>query len=312
MARPDVRTMHIDDLNFNTGLGDAGGVLWLLNLSGWDGAPPVRSDIHDLPLRDGGRMPDSYRSGRSVDLEIYIDHAVRQTTIDALGHLKQVLDYLQSDGQLIVDEDIPKMLYFRRADAIDVEWIDNAVHVTTAIYSGEWRKYSAAINYGATTAFVEDLQGWDLTVGSGGGLGIDLTDGTGINLGKELTGTAGSVGDLEAVNDGDVDTYPTLILDGPTTGSWTSVDIFNYATGERIVINTTVNAGEQLMIDQRAALLSARGIAVSVNGMNRLGAWTHPRTGIRLVPGMNLLRYRVLAGTQGGTVLRAQWRDAWE
>jgi len=257
-------------------------------------------------------MPDSYRSGRQVSLLIYADHDDKRATVAALDHLKQVLSHLRDDGQMIVDEDISKLLFFRRSDAIVVTWVGTAAEVETVIYSGEWRKYSAAINYGASGAYVQDTQGWDLTVSSGINLGTELSVGSGINLGIDLAGTAGSTGDMEIVNAGDVDTYPTLIVDGPSTASWTSIDITNYRTGEVIQINTLVNAGEQLVIDQRAALLSARGIAVSVSGQNRLGDWQHPRTGIRLVPGENTLRYRVLAGAQAGTVLRAQWRDAWE
>lgn len=109
-------------------------------------------------------------------------------------------------------------------------------------------------------------------------------------------------------NLGNTDVYPTYYVQGPSSGSLTSVTITNNTTGISAVFNLTLTAGQEAVLDMHAYRF-ANGIEpVVVNGVSNFNAWQAPWNVVYLSPGNNHLTV-AYSGTAGTTM--CAWRDAW-
>ena len=115
-------------------------------------------------------------------------------------------------------------------------------------------------------------------------------------------GSAGTSGQLTAVNNGAAPAYPVLRLDGPVANP--SVEQTN--TGSILTLDATLQVGEYLLIDTRSR-------AVLLNGSAPRRSWV--RAGSEwplLMPGSNNFAYRgtALPGAPGqSSLLTVTWRD---
>lgn len=296
------------------GLRDEDDVAWSLDVeTGWWDTPEIRSESLPLPLRDGARSTDGYRSGRVLSVRGGIVHSDTLITQEALQTLLNQLDLVRVDGTLVaVEPGGAKQLTVRRAAPIEVEWAGSTVRWATTLVASDWRKYDVNESTLLLGPYTVPSDGIDLTLDSGAGLGIDLSTGSGADLGVDFAGTPGAFPDAEALNAGTADTFPVVEFRGPSSSSMTSFKVTNLTTGAVLQIDTTVNAGESLFADMRAAYGIAVGSPVTLGGVSRYGSWVSPRTPWHLDPGFNLLRFQVLAGTATGASARVTWRSAWE
>jgi hypothetical protein len=115
-------------------------------------------------------------------------------------------------------------------------------------------------------------------------------------------GSSGASGSITATNSGDSAAYPVLRLDGPVSNP----SIEQTTTGALLVLDTTLQVGDYLLIDTRSR-------AVLYQGTTPRRAWVRAgSTWPVLLPGDNQLTYRgsALAGAPGQTsLLTVTWRD---
>lgn len=301
---------HVDTY----GLTDDDGVAWGMDVDqGWWDTPEIRADSLPLPLRDGARPTDGYRGARVLSVRGGIVHGDTRATSNALQRLLDELDIVRSDGALVGYEvNAVKQLTVRRAAPVDVDWSGPTVRWATTLVAADWRKYDAIEQSVFLGPYTAPTDGIDLTADSGADLGIDFALDSGADLGIDFAGTPGAYPDHEVVNAGSARTYPVVEFRGPSSSSMTSFKVTNLTTGGVLQIGTTVNAGESLFADMRAAYGLSSGAPVTLGGVSRYGSWVSPRTPWYLDPGTNLLRFQVLAGTATGASARVAWRSAWE
>lgn len=168
------------------------------------------------------------------------------------------------------------------------------------------RAYSAVLQQASLTVFVAGSSGFKLSLGAGADLGLKMTLGSGADLGLKMSGT-GSSGLQPITNLGYTDVYPLIVI-SPATGI-SAFSITNQTTGQVFAMTQTVNVGQTLIADMRAAqtALSSTGSAgvspITIGGSTVYGSWTPPRIPLRLVPGNNILRFDVTSGDLAASAL---------
>lgn len=112
-------------------------------------------------------------------------------------------------------------------------------------------------------------------------------------------------GSLSVTNEGNIETRPLLIIEGPCTNP--SVANASISGTPTLSFNLTLNSGERLVLDtdMHSAILYSDP---STPGAARLYALKAGSSWFTLQPGTNLLQY--LAGTGEGT-LSVQYASAW-
>lgn len=117
-------------------------------------------------------------------------------------------------------------------------------------------------------------------------------------------GTPGVAGLGNATNNGDADTFPTVVFNGPVT----SPRITNFLTGAAIEIDIAVAAGHHLDIDTRTATATLDGasvVSLLSDDSVPLRAWT-------FAPGDdNPLVFTGGAFPAEGATCVVSWRSAW-
>lgn len=115
-------------------------------------------------------------------------------------------------------------------------------------------------------------------------------------------GSAGSSGTITAANGGDATAYPVLRLDGPVANPSVEQD----TTGSLLVLDTTLQAGDYLIIDTRSRAVLFQGTTPRRSWVRAGSTWPV------LEPGDNQITYRgaALPGAPGQTsTLTVTWRD---
>lgn len=114
-------------------------------------------------------------------------------------------------------------------------------------------------------------------------------------------GSAGSSGSITATNDGDATAYPVLRLDGPVANP----SIEQTTTGALLVLDTTLQPGDFLLIDTRSRAVLFQGSSPRRSWVRGGSTWPV------LEPGDNQITYRgsALPGAPGQTsLLTVTWR----
>ena len=123
-------------------------------------------------------------------------------------------------------------------------------------------------------------------------------------------GAGGSGAGTVVVNAGDWETWPTLKINGPTSGTITDPILENVTTGKKLELNAnggvSITTGQQLIIETHPAL---RSIKFST-GASRYGKLSDASEFWPLQPGNNELRFRA-SGTTTGATCGVEHRSAW-
>lgn len=168
------------------------------------------------------------------------------------------------------------------------------------------------------TSFVSSTTGetWtlngaaSLAGGSSRHLATDLTLGSGADLAFDFTGVP-AVGEVVLVNDGNVDTYPTIVFTPAGAGALTEYRVSNLTTGVTFTCTAAIPPGQTLTADMAAIATPKAGLPIALEGETRYGSWSQPRTPLALVPGNNTIRFEVISGTATGAIATVTWRNAW-
>jgi hypothetical protein len=170
------------------------------------------------------------------------------------------------------------------------------------------RVYASALSTVNATPYLSDTSGIDYSVGSGVDLAFEYSVGSGTDLAVEYSGTVGG-GSINAVNDGNTDTYPTFTF--TTLSSMDQWTVINDTTLEQASFVFPLTTGHTLIANMAAVATGVLDPAVTTNGDPNYAAWLVPRVPIRLVPGANSLRFIVDSGTTDGQALSVTYRSAW-
>lgn len=170
------------------------------------------------------------------------------------------------------------------------------------------RVYASEESITVAGAYIVDSSGLDYTASSGADLGFDMTASSGADLGFDYTGTVGG-GGVSVTNDGDVDTYPSFTFE--TTASIATWTVINDTTDEQASFSFMLVPGHQVVVDMAGVATGSTVSPVTVDGAANYAIWQSPRVPIRLIPGLNLLRFVVTSGTTAGTTATIAFRSAW-
>lgn len=194
-----------------------------------------------------------------------------------------------------------------RARTGDTEISTGVVQWLFQFQAPDPRLYSSALHAVTVTNYVSDSAAIDSSTGSGADLAVDSTTGSGADLAIDSVGVT-ATGEQNAINDGNVATYPTLTFTTDSTAAqWT---LINDTTGEQASFAYGLVVGSEFVADMAAVATGKVGPAVTINGSSTYGSWQVPRVPLRLAPGDNQLRFVVDSGSAGTTCL-VEYRDAW-
>ncbi len=122
-------------------------------------------------------------------------------------------------------------------------------------------------------------------------------------------GAGGSGAGTIVVNTGDWETWPTLKINGPSSGTLTNPIVENVTTGKTIELNAnggvSIGVGQQLIVETHPVKRSI----LFATGASRYGRLSDASEFWPLEPGNNELRFRATGTTTAATVDVA-WRSA--
>lgn len=170
------------------------------------------------------------------------------------------------------------------------------------------RLYASEETSTVANAFVTDSSGLNLSSGSGVDLAMNLTLSSGADLAIDFGGTVGG-GGISVLNAGNVDTYPLFLFE--TTSSMNEWTVINDTTGEEADFVYMLVPGHQIVADMAAVATGSVDPPITLDGDSNYAIWQSPRVPLRLVPGLNFLRFIVTDGTSAGSTATVTYRDAY-
>jgi hypothetical protein len=230
---------------------DANGVRWIVGFagdaqtnptSGWWDLPTQRNFDTPLPRNSGQYRSTSYKAGRPITINGWVDAPNKQLREAARDQLMG-LQFGTGLLTLTVADD-----YSTRWAACELVDLKTSAPNVTAfdfqlqLNAPDPRKYSATAVSGNTTV-PSSVGGLDYT--GGGSTGLDYTGANGgMGTGGLYYGTAGSTGTFTLANSGSTGTWPVFTL----SGLLTNPTITNIATGQQLSYQGTIAAGQTLVI----------------------------------------------------------------
>ena len=122
-------------------------------------------------------------------------------------------------------------------------------------------------------------------------------------------GAGGSGAGTVVNNTGDWETWPTLRINGPSSGTLTNPTVENVTTGKKIELNAnggvSIGVGQQLVVETHPV----RRTILFATGASRYGRLSDASEFWPLEPGNNELRFRA-SGTTTGATVDVEWRSA--
>lgn len=258
----------------------------LTEITGLD-SPDLRESADDLVQMDGGIHGDFFHGRRPVTMTGLIlnppsaaERNVRMTK------LAQAANALRGDATLAwtPSGSVSQYLSLRKQQPTRFTggW---QKQFQLALVAADPRIYSSTLNTQTVTAS---------TGGAAGGIGFDL--GFDWNFGPATV-----TGQMFVENQGNAETFPVYTITGPGTNPV----VYNARTGKNIVLFTTLNAGETLVIDSLNRTVLFNGITSKYSAVDVLSTqWGG------LVRGVNDIRIGFFSYTAPAS-LRVAWRHAW-
>lgn len=259
----------------------------IVSIQGLDNVP-YRMAESTVAGAQGARFSGYLMDKRPVTIQWLV---IEDTHDEYVAHRNDVLDKLGLDkgtNQLLITKDGEQ--YHMDAVCTSLEFPPRAAPNQHAYVTGEFTAYDPVI-YGSGS--VSESAG----PVSGGGLLFNLQ----YNL---KFGTLSGDPITTLVREGQIKSYPTLILTGPLTNP----AITNTATGEYFKLNYTLTTGETITINmnprERSAILDS-------TGENLAQYVDEGSTWFGLEPGSNYLQITTSSSTNTGNFY-AQWTEAYE
>lgn len=256
-----------------------------------------------LPRYHGGLIGASYHQPRvvSIRFDVHADHALALAAAQA--DLAAKRDTIRAafapavDTESVLAWKLPGLAARRiecRADKLairfDVESEYGIAEATVQLVASDPAMYADTESTLVLSPYV-----------SAAGLSYPVTY-------PKAYGSGGSGGGESATNEGTWETWPTITITGPSSGTLTNPVLENVTTGKTLSLTanggTSITTGQTLVIESHPR---DRTVAFTT-GASRYGTvsgdfWP-------LVAGANELRFRA-SGTTTGAAATVAWRSAW-
>lgn len=251
----------IPDLGLDEGFGVTAAVRGL-------DMPPSVLVTEDVPLQPGQRLRNVKVGARTVDLPIFIRATTPARLQNYIRTLRYAMDPTRGEGRLRVTppDGNPRELFCRYAG----QWTGD---LSPDRYGVVWQETLVTLQandpyFYATAPTIQDFS-------IGAALLTFLTTDVGDPF-LPLSLTASTVlGDVSVTNPGDIIAWPVWTVTGP--GS--NIILTNLTTNKTLEVDTTLSAGEQLVIDTRPGRKTVTGPG-SVNLFGSMNAtsviWSLP------------------------------------
>lgn len=261
---------------------------YLSDVTGLDGVP-IRESADDLTEEDGGWHGDFFESRRPWTLQGIVDPQVDTLARNAaVDRILAVGDALRADSTLLWTPTggVPVQIRGRAQQPARITGLRPKTFLLSMV-SDDPRIYSQQLHSQAVAA------------------GSSAVGGFSSPLRSPLASAAIVSGQTIAVNAGRKPSPPVLTITGPGSNP----TVLNYSTGQALVFQYVLGAGDYLLVDTAERDPTRR---VLLNGVaNRYSAFDFQRsTWWRLRRGQNDVRLSWSAYSAGAQ-MTIQWRDAW-
>ena len=252
--------------------------------------------VADLPRYHGAIPTRAYAISRRIEVELRVRPSTRSRALlsfqpEPETEFPMTIAWLDELGVADVNERIECRVLRRAAISRDenTEW--NPYVLIIELVASDPAIYEDTLNIVTVLPFVPSA-----------GLSYPVTY-------PKAYGAGGSGSGTVLVNAGVWETWPTLKINGPSSGTLTNPIVENVTTGKTIELNAnggvSIGVGQQLIVETHPV---KRSILFST-GASRYGRQSNASEFWPLVSGNNELRFRA-TGTTTGATLVVEWRSA--
>lgn len=263
----------------------------VMDLIGWKGSPPMRTDVIDRPNADGAfGSVKNYRSARTLRLSALLEGG----TLSIQQDLEDQFAAIQADGApfpLSVENDFGTR-------TVTVSLVGEAEIIPDPDFLGAelTARFVAydPVKYGPASLLATGLPT------SGGGLEYNLYSG---GAGGALYyGALGNLGRIVLTNSGTADTWPIFTVSGTLTAGFY---LQRLDTGDVLRYDRVVPAGSTVSIDTRTG-------EVLVDGTSDASTYL-TRDDFSPVPAGSSAewQFNAIGGSSGSPTLEASYRSGW-
>lgn len=256
----------------------------------------VDSLVTDFPRYHGGIPVAAYAISRRIEVELRVRGSTRKRALRSFQpepetESPMIITWDDELGVADINERI-ECRVLRRASISrdeDTEW--NPYVLVVELVASDPAIYEDTLNIETITPFA-----------SSAGLTYPVTY-------PKAYGAGGSGAGTVVVNAGVWETWPTLTINGPSTGTLTNPIIENITTGKKVELDAnggvSIGVAQQLVIETHPL----RRSILFTTGASRYGRQSDASEFWPLEPGNNELRFRATGSTVGATV-GVEWRSA--
>ncbi len=256
----------------------------------------VEEMIAPLPRYHGGVAVDAYARSRRIEVELRVRPSTRSRALLSFQPEPETefpMVIVWEDEKEVADtaERVECRVLRRGSVSRDRSTEFNPHILIVELVASDPAIYTDALSSDSLTVFAPS-----------GGLTYPVTY-------PKAYGAGGSGAGTILNNTGDWETWPTLKINGPSTGTLTNPIVENITTGKKIELNAnggvSIGVGQQLIVETHPL---RRSILFST-GASRYGRLSDASEFWSLEPGNNELRFRG-SGTTTGATVDVEWRSA--
>lgn len=252
--------------------------------------------VVDLPRYHGAISTRAYARSRRIEVELRVKPSTRLRALLSFQPEPEIefpmtITWLDELGVADINERIECRVLRRASISRDenTEW--NPYILTIELVASDPAIYEDILNIGVLLPFA-----------SSAGLSYPVTY-------PKAYGAGGSGAGTILNNTGDWETWPTLKINGPSSGTLTNPIVENVTTGKKVELNAnggvSIGIGQQLIIESHPV----RRSILFATGASRYGRQSVASEFWPLKPGNNELRFRA-SGTTTGATVDVEWRSA--
>ncbi len=256
----------------------------------------VQNLVIDLPRYHGAIPATAYAISRRIEVELRVRGSTRKRALLSFQpepdtEFPMTIVYEDELGIADIDERIECRVLRRAGVSRDETTEFNPYILIVELIASDPAIYEDALSTDTLTPFAPSA-----------GLSYPV-------IYPKAYGAGGSGAGTVVVNAGDWETWPTLKVNGPSSGTLTDPIIENVTTGKTIELNAnggvSINVGQQLIIETHPVRRSIK----FATGASRYGKISDATEFWPLEPGDNELRFRA-SGTTTGATVGVEWRSA--
>ncbi len=252
--------------------------------------------VADLPRYHGAVPTRAYAVSRRIEVELRVRGSTRKRALlsfqpEPETEFPMTIAWVDELGMADINERIECRVLRRAAISRDenTEW--NPYILIVELIASDPAIYEDTLNITSLSPFA-----------SSAGLSYPVTY-------PKAYGAGGSGSGTVVVNAGVWETWPTLKINGPSSGTLINPIVENVTTGKKTELNAnggvSIGVGQQLIVETHPV----RRSILFATGASRYGRQSNASEFWPLEPGNNELRFRA-SGTTTGATVNVEWRSA--